>query len=68
MITLPKNPKLSDLAAAITALDGRLDTLEARVDDLARWRDQHELSRVARQRQVDGALDELRRMRRSSPT
>lgn len=61
MIELPKLPKLSDLVEAVLALDARLDELVA-------WRDQHESQKQARQAQVDQVAAELRRMRRASPS
>ena len=61
MIDLPKVPKLADLVDAILDLDERLDELVA-------WRDQHEISKQARQAQVDQAIAELRRMRRVGPS
>lgn len=59
-LNLPDKPILADVVAALTALEGRLAALEV-------WQAGHELWKVERQRQVDAALDELRRMRRASP-
>lgn len=50
-----------DLEKVVAALEARLAQFEA-------WRAEHEIGRIARQAQVDAALAELRRMRKSSPT
>lgn len=68
MIGLPSAPKLSDVVTALGEVATRLDTIEARMNELTKWRDEHEVSKVARQQQVDAALAELRRMRGVSPT
>lgn len=49
-------------------IESAIAEILARLNDLEVWRIEHEVGRVARQAQVDAALAELRRMRRSSPT
>lgn len=60
--------KLSDVVSALGVVDGRLAAIEARLAKLEGWQEEHERSKAERERKVDAALAELRRMRRASPT
>lgn len=54
------NAKLADVIGALELVAARLAAVEV-------WRDDHERSKVERQRQVDQALAELRSMRKPGP-